>query len=112
MSDLVDEAGDGGEMHHHGAVGTGTEFAIKIPIVHPLREWNAPLAFDVFADFVLGGLYHAVAVFAFDVEFECFFHACLLRVGSRSSNKHLHLSGFISLAGCSITPDESDPPKP
>lgn len=74
IGNRIDHLGDGGEMNHDGVFFGRAKAAVKIPEVHAFRQGHAALAFDVFTDLVLGGFEHTVTVFAFDVEFECFFH--------------------------------------
>ena len=52
-----------------------SETAVKIPKISAFWQIAAALALDVFSNFVLDGIKHAVAVFAFDVELEYFSHA-------------------------------------
>lgn len=64
----VHRAHQGCKMNHFG-VGLGrAEFAVEVPKVHASRQGPAALAFDVFADVMLGGIEQAIPVLAFDVE--------------------------------------------
>ncbi len=74
FDDFVDERGDGGKVNDYGALGAGAKLAVKIPKINAFGQWHTPLPFYIFAYFVLGRLDYAVAIFAFDIEFECFFH--------------------------------------
>ena len=65
-------------MHCGGSGFAHAKLAVEIPKIHTRRQSNAPLAFDVFADFVLDGFQHAIRVFAFTTEFECFFQVNLV----------------------------------
>ena len=52
----------------------GAKPAVEIPKINTLGQGHTALALDVFAYFVLDSFQHAVRVFAFNVQLECFFH--------------------------------------
>lgn len=79
FGDGVNQPHERGEMHHHGLRLGGAKPAVKVPEVNAFGQRPAPFTFDVFANLVLDRLQYPVAVFAFDIQFECFFHAPIMR---------------------------------
>ena len=73
--DFIDQPGQRRQMGHLGSFFNAAEAAVKIPKISAFWQIAAALALDVFSNFVLDGIKHAVAVFAFDVELEYFSHA-------------------------------------
>ena len=72
---VVDRCRDSGQMHHFGGLGREAELAVEVPVVHARRQHAAPLALDVFANFVFDRVQNPVRVLAFDGELESFLHA-------------------------------------
>ena len=70
----IDQRNQFSQVGDTGGLGRSAEFAVKIPEIHTLGQVATALAFDVFADFVLGGFEHALGVFAFGFERKRFFH--------------------------------------
>lgn len=81
---LVDQPGQCRNVGDGRGVDGEPEPAIEIPKVHPGGQWLAALTGQVFTDIVFYGLYHAVAVFAFEVQGECFLHGVAIMRVSRS----------------------------
>ena len=78
IGDGVDQAGKRCEVDHNGLLIGGTKATIKVPKIHSLGEFAAALALNVFTDLVLDGVQNTVAVLAFNIQFECFFHAAIM----------------------------------
>ena len=78
FGNAINQAGERGEMHYHSVCLRGAEAAVKVPEINAFGQLPTPFTFDVFADLVLDRLQYAVAVFTFDVEFECFFHGAIM----------------------------------
>lgn len=74
----INQAGDGRKVHHGRLRLAGAKTAIKIPKINAFRQRHATLTFDVFANFVFGGFQQSVCVFAFGLEWECFFQVYFL----------------------------------
>ena len=70
----VNQADQGSKVGHFGSLFSTAELAVEISKICPAGHWTAAHALDVLADFMLDGFEDAVAVLAFNVELESFFH--------------------------------------
>jgi hypothetical protein len=77
-------------VDHNGLFFGSTKATIEVPKVNALGQFAAAFAFDVFAYFVLDGVQNAVAVLAFDIQFECFFHPSIMRCPLRDPSYPAH----------------------
>lgn len=89
-SDAVDQLGEHSKVDHNRLLFGGTKATIKVPKVHALGQLAAALALNVFADLVLDGVQNPVAVLAFDIQFECFFHAPIMLPGPDGARYPAH----------------------
>lgn len=65
-------------MDHNGLRLSSTKATIKIPKVDAFRQFAATFTLDVLANLMFDRVEHAVTVLAFDIQFECFFHAAIM----------------------------------
>ncbi len=78
FGNTINQTGERSEVDHNGLRFSGTKATIEVPKVHALGEFTATLAFNVFANLVLDGVQNTVTVLAFNIQFECFFHAAIM----------------------------------
>ena len=79
VGDAVNQFRKRGEVDHNRLFFGSTKATIEVPKINTFGQFAAAFAFDVFADFVLDGVQNAVPILTFDSEFECFFHAAIMR---------------------------------
>lgn len=73
----VDQGGDGRDMNASCHVLIEAKAAVKVPKIDPFGQCLIAFALHVLANLVFDGFQNAVAVFAFNVDFECLFHNIL-----------------------------------
>jgi hypothetical protein len=89
-SNAVDQLCERSKVDHNGLFFGSTKATIEVPKINALRQFAAAFAFDIFTNLVFDGVQNAVAVLTFDIQFECFFHAAIMRCPLRGPRYPAH----------------------
>lgn len=90
-------------MDHNSLRLGSTKATIKVPKVNTFGQRAAAFTLDVFAYLMFDGVEYAVTVLAFDIQFECFFHAAIMLWQSKAPGYPAH---FCPMHTTRLTPSK------